>query len=84
MQARFICGGNSPEWHGASGDDACHRKPKIEEAHKVLRSNVRGFFVEMPVDWEAQGSKTPHPPIRVKKMIASHQAAPAELKETST
>lgn len=44
--------------------------PKIEEAHKELRTHIRGFFVEMPLDWGSQQGSTPRAPKGLNEAIA--------------
>lgn len=48
-------------------------EPKTEEAHKELRANIQGFFVEMPLDWGAGQGATPKPPLNRPVMIAARQ-----------
>jgi len=35
-----------------------------------LRAHVKGFFVEMPLDWGNGETKTPPPPLHSDSMIA--------------
>lgn len=37
---------------------------------RCLRSRVKGFWVEMPLDWGYAQGKTPPPPITLQKSIA--------------
>ena len=48
-------------------------KPKIEDAHKELRANIQGFFVEMPLDWGSEQGETPQPPGGFTEAIADNQ-----------
>jgi len=42
----------------------------IGKAVAYLRAHVKGFFVEMPLDWGSGETKTPPPPLRSDSMIA--------------
>lgn len=56
-------------------------KPKIEEAHKELRANIKGFFVEMPLEWGAQQGETPKAPKGLTEAIAVRQRQTIEQRE---
>jgi len=45
----------------------------IEKAVGYLRAHVKGFFVEMPLDWANGETKTPPPPIHSDSMIAEQE-----------
>ncbi|WP_374515356.1 phospholipase D-like domain-containing protein [Niveibacterium sp.] len=42
----------------------------ISRAIKELRASVKGFLVEMPLDWGAKQASTPKPPIGMSQLIA--------------
>lgn len=54
------------------------KEPKTEEAHKELRANIKGFFVEMPLDWGNGQGITPAPPLNRPVMIAEKQRVVAQ------
>lgn len=46
----------------------------IGKAIAELRSNVRGFLVEMPLDWAMRGLKTPRAPLGMTPVIAENHS----------
>jgi phospholipase D1/2 len=42
----------------------------VDKAVAYLRTHVKGFWVEMPLDWGYAQGKTPAPPISLPKSIA--------------
>ncbi|XYJ11489.1 phospholipase D-like domain-containing protein [Telluria sp. B2] len=56
-------------------------RPKIEDAHRELRANIRGFFVEIPLDWGAEQGETPQPPAGRTEAIANRQHKKTEHTE---
>jgi len=43
----------------------------ISKAIAELRSNVKGFLVEMPLDWGVKENVSPQPPLKDKSLIAN-------------
>ena len=48
-------------------------KHDIAKAIEKLRASVKGFIVEMPLDWGNKETKTPPPPANMPAMIAHNQ-----------
>jgi phospholipase D1/2 len=46
---------------------------KVKEALAKLNSEVKGFWVTMPLNWGDKESQTPKPPLNMPKIIASNQ-----------
>ena len=57
-------------------------KQRISEAHQHLRGNIRGFFVEMPLDWASVQNETPMPPLGIMEAIA-HKAPGSKPEATA-
>ncbi|ALM84290.1 phospholipase D-like domain-containing protein [Bordetella sp. N] len=51
----------------------------IGKAVGYLRAHVKGFFVEMPLEWGSGETKTPPPPLNSNSMIAEQQAPDHKL-----
>lgn len=50
------------------------KKHDIDKAIKELRTSVKGFLVEMPLDWGKAENNTPAPPLGMSQLIAENPA----------
>ncbi|WP_132257174.1 hypothetical protein [Paucimonas lemoignei] len=51
-----------------------NKQHDIAKAIKELRTSVKGFLVEMPLDWGKAENKTPTPPLGMSQLIAENPA----------
>ena len=57
-------------------------KHRVDDAHRELRTNIHGFFVEMPLEWGSEHGETPLAPFGLTEAIAAREHEKIEPKET--
>lgn len=52
---------------------------QVDKAGEFLRANIKGFWVEMPLNWGFAQGATPHAPLKLPEMIAADQISSDEV-----